>query len=79
LGCDQKRCDSCFVQGGETLWESPRFDAGPEYGSCIAVSYQGQTMIVTGTRNGIFAVDADDGKMLWSNDWSAGNTANRPT
>ena len=36
-------------------------------------------MIVTGTRKGIFAVDADSGNLLWSNDWSAGNTANCPT
>ena len=36
-------------------------------------------MIVTGTNRGIVAVDADDGKLLWSNDWSAGNTANCPT
>jgi outer membrane protein assembly factor BamB len=74
---------SCIVAldktNGETIWESTGFDAGPEYGSCIVVSYQGHTMIVTGTRNGIFAVDADNGKMLWSNDWSADNTANCPT
>lgn len=64
---------------GKTIWQSSGFDAGPEYGSCIDVTFQGQTMIVTGTRRGIFAVDAADGKLLWSNDWSAGNTANCPT
>ena len=36
-------------------------------------------MIVTGTKQGIVAVDADNGKLLWLNDWSAGNTANCPT
>jgi outer membrane protein assembly factor BamB len=36
-------------------------------------------MIVTGTRAGIVAVDAADGKFLWLNDWSANNTANCPT
>ena len=75
--------ESCVVAvdktNGETIWESTGFDAGPEYGSCIVVSYQGQTMIVTGTSKGIFAVDADTGNVLWSNDWSAGNTANCPT
>jgi len=64
---------------GETLWKSTDFDAGPEYGSCIAVTFQGQPMIVTGTRKGIVAVDADRGNLLWSNDFSADNTANCPT
>ena len=40
---------------------------------------QGQPMIVTGTNRGMFAVDAANGKLLWSNDWSAGNMANCPT
>ena len=64
---------------GETLWKSTGFDAGPEYGSCIAVTFQDRPMIVTGTKRGIFAVDANNGKMLWSNDFSAGNIANCPT
>lgn len=64
---------------GQTLWTSSGFDAGPEYSSCIAVTFQGQPMIVTGTRQGIVAVDAETGKLLWSNDFSANNTANCPT
>jgi outer membrane protein assembly factor BamB len=64
---------------GETVWESSGFEAGPEYGSCIPVTFEGQEMIVTGTGRGIFAVDAQSGKLLWSNDFSAGNTANCPT
>lgn len=64
---------------GETLWKSTGFDAGPDYGSCIAVTFQGQPMIVTGTNRGIVAVDADNGSLLWSNEFSAGNTANCPT
>ncbi|MGA2031470.1 MAG: PQQ-binding-like beta-propeller repeat protein [Thermoguttaceae bacterium] len=64
---------------GETVWKSTGFDAGPEYGSCIAVTFEGQPMIVTGTNKGIVGVDAQNGKKLWSNDWSAGNTANCPT
>lgn len=75
--------ESCIVAldktNGETIWKSSGFDAGPEYGSCIVVSYQGQTMIVTGTSKGLFAVDAARGNTLWSNDWSSGNTANCPT
>jgi len=64
---------------GKTIWRSSGFDAGPEYGSCIAVTFEGQPMIVTGTNRGIIGVDAASGKLLWSNDWSAGNTANCPT
>lgn len=64
---------------GETLWTSTGFDAGPEYSSCLAVTFQDVPTIVTGSSRGIFAVDAKDGKLLWSNDWSAGNTANCPT
>ncbi len=74
---------SCIVAldkaNGETLWKSTGFDAGPEYSSCIAVTFQGRPMIVTGTNRGILAVDADNGNLLWSNDFSAGNTANCPT
>ncbi len=53
--------------------------ARPEYGSCIAVTFAGQPMIVTGTSRGIVAVDADNGHLLWSNEFSSGNTANCPT
>ena len=64
---------------GKTVWESTGFEAGPEYGSCIPVAFAGKKMIVTGTNRGIVAVDAQSGKLLWSNNWSAGNTANCPT
>jgi outer membrane protein assembly factor BamB len=64
---------------GQTVWQSTSFEAGPEYGSSIAVTFQGHPMIVTGTNQGIFAVDAETGGRLWSNDWSAHNTANCPT
>jgi outer membrane protein assembly factor BamB len=64
---------------GKTLWKSTGFEAGPEYGSCILVEFEGQPMIVTGTNRGIVAVDAEDGRLLWSNDFSADNTANCPT
>ena len=71
---------SCIValdkQSGATIWKSTGFEAGPEYGSCILVTFEGQPMIVTGTNRGIVGVDAQSGKMLWSNNWSTGNTAN---
>jgi outer membrane protein assembly factor BamB len=64
---------------GETVWTSSGFAAGPEYGSCLPVTFNNRTMIVTGTNAGIVAVDARDGKLLWENDFSARNTANCPT
>jgi outer membrane protein assembly factor BamB len=64
---------------GETVWTSTGFSAGPEYSSCLPIDFEGQTVIVTGTRAGIVCVDAADGSLLWSNDWSANNVANCPT
>ncbi|NLX98674.1 MAG: PQQ-binding-like beta-propeller repeat protein [Rhodopirellula sp.] len=64
---------------GEPVWTSSGFEAGPEYGSCIAIEYGNREMIVTGTNQGIVAVDSENGRMLWANPFSAGNTANCPT
>jgi len=64
---------------GETKWKSTGFDAGPEYSSCIAFEFEGKPMICTGTRAGLVCVDAAVGELLWSNDFSANNTANCPT
>ena len=55
------------------------FSAGPEYSSCLAFTYDKVPMIVTGTNAGIVCVDAKTGAKLWSNDFSAENTANCPT
>ena len=41
---------------GQTIWQSTGFDAGPEYSSCLPLTYDGTTMIVTGTRQGIVAI-----------------------
>ncbi len=64
---------------GRPVWASSGFQAGAQYGSCIAVQYEGAEMIVAGTAEGIVAVDAGDGHLLWANPFSAGNTANCPT
>ena len=64
---------------GRTLWTSSGFSAGPEYGSCILVEFEGRRLIVTGTAAGLVCVDAANGRLLWSNKWSANNTANCPT
>jgi len=64
---------------GKKVWTSSGFAAGPEYGSCIPVEFEGKRLILAGTRAGLACVDAASGKLLWSNPWSADNTANCPT
>lgn len=64
---------------GKGVWSSTGFAAGPEYGSCIPVSFGGVDMIVTGTKEGLIAVNAKTGALLWMDRFSAGNTANCPT
>ncbi|KKK71448.1 hypothetical protein LCGC14_2913790, partial [marine sediment metagenome] len=63
---------------GRDVWKSPKFGA-PQYSSCIYVKYKGMPMIINGTRGGILGVHAKTGQLLWSNTFSAGNTANCPT
>jgi len=64
---------------GKPVWTSSGFNAGPEYSSCYLFSHAGVPMIATGTRNGIACVAPQNGQMLWSNNFAAGNTANCPT
>ena len=64
---------------GKTLWTSKGFDAGANYSSCVAFNYEKIPLIVNGTGGGIVCVSARDGLVQWSNDFSAGNTANCPT
>jgi outer membrane protein assembly factor BamB len=63
---------------GKTVWESKGFRAGPEYSSCVPFTHEGVGMIATGSREGIVCLSAGSGEVLWSNGWSAGNTANCP-
>jgi outer membrane protein assembly factor BamB len=66
-------------QTGKPVWASQGFSAGPEYSSCLPLVWQNVPMIVTGTREGIVAVDARRGSLLWQNRFAAGNIANCPT
>ena len=74
---------SCIVAlekaTGKGIWASTGFSAGAHYGSCIPVTVGKTTQIVAGTGGGIVGVDAKTGNTLWSNKFSAGNTANCPT
>ena len=64
---------------GANFWMSRGLNAGPEYGSCLAIPFGNAAMIVTGTRQGLACVDARSGTLLWGNDFAANNTANCPT
>jgi outer membrane protein assembly factor BamB len=64
---------------GRGVWGSKGFSAGPEYSSCFPFTHNGMAMIATGTRAGIVGVSAKTGRLLWSNKFSANNTANCPT
>ena len=74
--------DKCIVAldkaTGETVWTTSGWRTGPEYSSCLPFTYENQPCITTGTRSGIVCIDAKDGAKLWTNPWSAGNTANCP-
>ena len=63
---------------GRALWTSSGFQAGPEYSSCFPFRHDGKVIVATGTRAGIVCVDPRSGKLLWSDPWSANNTANCP-
>lgn len=63
---------------GEKVWGSDQF-ANAHYSSPILVKFNNTLMIINGTQGGIIAVEARTGKTLWSNNFSAGNTANCPT
>ena len=63
---------------GTTVWESGPF--GPAcYSSPIYAVYEGVPMIINGAANGITGIHAKTGKLLWTNDFAAGNVANCPT
>ncbi len=75
--------DKCIValdkMTGRPVWASQGFRAGPEYSSCLPFTFAKATLIVTGTRKGIVCVSAVNGGVVFSNSFSAGNTANCPT
>ncbi|MCE5327313.1 MAG: PQQ-like beta-propeller repeat protein [Planctomycetaceae bacterium] len=73
---------ACMVafdkKSGKTVWQSGKF-AAAHYCSAIAVEYKGVSMIINGTSGGLIGVDAKTGKILWTNAFAAGNTANCPS
>lgn len=64
---------------GNTLWKSEGNGGAPHYGSSIVAVQDKVPMVIGSSRNGLFAVSPKDGRVLWTNDFSSGNTANCPT
>ena len=64
---------------GRTLWESTGNGGSSHYCSPILVNSGSKSMLVNGNGGGLFALNVKDGRLLWSNDFSANNTANVPT
>ena len=64
---------------GRTRWTSKGNGGNPHYSSAIHVVHDGVPMIINGTSAGLVAVRPDNGRVLWTNNFSAGNTANCPT
>jgi len=74
---------SCIVAldktTGQTVWKSVGFEAPAQYGSCLPFTFDKTPLLAAGTNGGIVCVDARTGRVQWSNDFSAHNTANCPT
>ena len=64
---------------GEKVWASQGFDGAAHYCSAIAITEGKSTAICVGTGGGLAFFDAENGKLLGSNTFCAGNTANCPT
>ena len=63
---------------GATVWQSEAWGSA-HYSSPIHVVYQNVPMIINGARDGLVGVHAKTGKILWSQKFATGNTANCPT
>jgi len=63
---------------GALVWKSGQYGSA-HYTSPIHVVYRNAAMIVNGGRNGLIGVNAKTGKILWTQDFATGNTANCPT
>jgi hypothetical protein len=62
---------------GADLWKSDA-EGKAHYSSPIVIGEKGADLIVQGTGSGLIAVNAKDGKKVWSDGFCADNTANCP-
>ena len=64
---------------GKPVWSTEGFQAGAQYSSNYLFNFRGLDMITNGTSEGLVGIEARTGRLLWSNPFSANNTANCPT
>lgn len=69
------------LKTGDVIWETPPDldNMGMTHGSVLPIEFEGERQYVYCTRQGVVAVSAEDGSLLWSRpDWKIG-IANIPT
>jgi outer membrane protein assembly factor BamB len=75
--------DNCITaldkKTGTTVWSSTGYTAKAHYSSALSFTDNKTPMIVQGTGSGLVCVDPKSGHVLWTNEFSANNTANCPT
>lgn len=63
------------INDGKVIWEAAPLDEEPQYINPKLIEYAGKKMIVTVMGKHIFAVNANDGKILWKIDYAGLNGA----
>lgn len=63
------------IENGELAWKAEPVDQQPQYINPKLIEYAGKKMIVTVMGTYIFAVDAEDGKILWKLNYAEANGA----
>ncbi len=63
---------------GKEVWKTDASGTAG-YCSCMTVTEDGNTVIITGSQSGLFVVDAKTGKKIFHSDFASPNTANVPT
>ena len=63
------------INDGKVLWETQPVDNAPQYINPKLIEHGGKKIIITVMGSNIFAVDAKDGKILWTVDYQKINAA----
>ena len=66
------------LASGKKLWQSGDMTEKAHYSSIIAVNHHGSRQYIQLTMSKVFGISADDGSLLWQEDWP-GRTAVIPT
>ncbi len=63
------------INDGKMIWEAISSDNEPQYVNPKLIEYGGRKMIINVMGTNIFAVDAQNGKILWKVDYAVANAA----